>query len=296
MSVPLPPWLDIGPQSYLGAEEAGARIGLAQGEAARRAAIPPDDNSAAIAQQNIANMFKAQEMARQQQQDQLQQQQYEAQVKVQADQMARKYSAMQQYKSRIAGGEDPLKVLMEVGPEAGLGASAEAAAIRSMYQKPKPTQAIPMPEVQFADVAGQKVPYLVDKRTGRGSWLPSGYLPKTAKSAPLTENQREVIIARYEAMRQKIEDGADMFKGMDKADPSWPDKKKAQFNSYKNTLDRIDSQIKRLQEGEAPMPDEGQSPDDFYHVNLDGEPADEQSPPPKGGIKILKVTAHDEEQ
>lgn len=68
--------------------------------------------------------------------------------KQQSEDRARKFAAQQQYQQRIRAGEDPMKVLLELGPSIGGQASPEAAAIRSMQMQGRVGQMTPFQQAQ----------------------------------------------------------------------------------------------------------------------------------------------------
>jgi len=75
------------------------------------------------------------------------------------------------------------------GSEMASRSFRDALALHRVQQAGQPA---PAPEVQYANVNGRLIPYLVDKKTGRGTWAPSGAL-STEKVGALTPVQREQL-------------------------------------------------------------------------------------------------------
>jgi hypothetical protein len=226
MPIGIPPWIQAADPAQYAAH--GLQIG------------------AQIGAQQAAQRFQEQQMQRKQQEDAQAQARWEAEYGLQAQAAARKHQAMQQYQQRISGGEDPMKVLMEIGPAAGLPGAMEAAAIRA--QQIKPQRTIPMPTVEFADVAGQKVPYLVDRATGRGTWAPSGALSSGKPKQGMTDFQRMNLIRGLEKDADKIR-GENSFDIEGDMDPAWSKATVAKFKSAKDRYSKIAEQIRTLESG-----------------------------------------------
>lgn len=73
-----------------------------------------------------------------------------AQAKI--EEAARRYSAQQQYQQRVSGGEDPMAVMMELGPQMGSEQTVQAAIVRAQMQEAKDANQIPLGPVQAMPV------------------------------------------------------------------------------------------------------------------------------------------------
>lgn len=186
----LPPWLDVTPQTYLGAAEAGGRFGeeaanrqeqfrefnenlgikreeMAQDFAIKAQQMAMDQQNQKIKlatfmndlkQQNFSNQlaldkhisdknideqklavdkhFKEAQMDWRNQQVGLQQQKLTEQSQL----AARKYAVEQEAKQRLSNGENPARVMMELGPELHLSGSSLVNFIKDLMPKPEMQQ------------------------------------------------------------------------------------------------------------------------------------------------------------
>src|SRR5512139_3012509 len=93
---------------------------------------------AQIGQHRAEQRFREAQMARQEQLAAMDQARWEAEIGMKAAEASRRHAAQMEYRQAIEGGMDPLDAMIRFGPQMGQQSSAEAAAIRAMYQKDKP--------------------------------------------------------------------------------------------------------------------------------------------------------------
>lgn len=197
----LPPWIQ--PADEVGATVQGYHIG------------------AQLGAQQAAQRFQELQMARLAEQSAQQQARWEAefglqkaQQEQQAKEAAAKFEAQNRYAQAVQGGMDPLTALVQFGPQMGQNVGAVASAQRTIQAQERADERSkelpPPPEVAFAEVDGKRVPYLVDKKTGRGTWMPPGYVqnPKPVPRGTFTQADRDEIrdLERYRDRFQKLVD------------------------------------------------------------------------------------------
>jgi len=103
----------------------------------------------------------------------------------------------------------------------------------------------PEPVVQYANINGHLIPYLVDKKTGRGTWAPSGALT-TDRAGQLTPVDRERIRqfrSDIAAITKKWAAG-DLKSEKAKRDPNSPEGK--EFQADQDKLKSLNDQINAL--------------------------------------------------
>lgn len=242
-----PPW--ISPADPVASASRGLALGMQMGS------------------QQAAQQFQEQQMQRKEQEDAIANAQWEAEYGLRASEAARKHEAMQEYQQRIASGEDPLKVILEIGPKVGISGQAEAAVIRAQNQKKPPTwQMIPgLPEgVQALQSSAGGIHVLPAQKTG-ATWqdtvkngMPGQQEMTTGRFQPFPKPTDDTFKSAMMADRwareiDKIHEANPMFDLSGSIDPSWPKMKQSQFTQAKARVESLQKKIDAL-EGGGPVP------------------------------------------
>ncbi len=213
-------------------------------------------------QLEASQQFQQQQNMRKQQEDAQAQAQWEAEYGLRASEAARKHQAIQEYQSRIAAGEDPMKVILETGPAAGLSGMAEAAVIRAQNQKKPPTwQMIPgLPEgVQALQSSAGGIHVLpsqksvpkfipdVDEEGNPGQREVNSNRFYPAKSAADQTLAKAHLAELYANRIDKLHEANPMFDLSGTVDPAWPKLKQAQFKAAKSRLEGLQAKIDALE-------------------------------------------------
>lgn len=229
---------------------------------------------AQIGAQQAAQRFQEQQMARYAQEEAMQQARWEASFGLQSANAARKNQAILEYQKRVGAGEDPMKVLIDLGPAMEVPGAEVAAALR-------------VPEQQAHNAMIQDLrERSLDERTRH--WLATEQLNQTHKSAleqiyrtreadleayrksmaegkgKLSEAGRLAAIDRIERAKDRllasVPQYADRLMAEDIADPKWDPMRQKAYKATQDRLKALDAQISDLQnEGsglglEAPPP------------------------------------------
>lgn len=205
-----------------------------------------------IGAEQAAQAYQQQQMLMQQQQQAAQQQRWQQELALEqaaqqreAEKVARIYAAQKEYEQRVGAGEDATKVILSLGPRMGLGASAEAAAIRAEQQAQmnwKPDQAtlpegfqymqsgpgrwqihqVKLPK-QFEDVKDEKGNLIGQREIDTGQYHP--FSPGSA--GRMSEAQTDAAINRRNSQLDKLKANA-LTVGLretdletDRPDPKW---------------------------------------------------------------------------
>lgn len=113
MDVAVPPWLNVGPQSFGNAAAEGAHLDLARQQADVEAAM----NATRL---QIQKQQQDREFAMQEQQEAFNREMKRTQISMAAQQVARKFQAQQQYQQLVAQGMEPAQAMLHVGPALGI--------------------------------------------------------------------------------------------------------------------------------------------------------------------------------
>ena len=247
MPAQTPPWIQ--PADEVASTARGLALGMQMGS------------------EQAAQRFQEQQMMRKEQEDAMAKAQWEAEYGMKAAEVARKHTAMQEYQQRIRAGEDPLKVILDVGPSIGIGGQAEAAAIRAQNQQPPPTwsmipglppgvQALqssrggihvvptPRPQPQWQDATKGGLTGQTEINSGRFQAFPSD-------QAAALELRKETLAKSY---AKEIDDLVEKFghtgdlvgEGGSKAQN---ESMKSQFKYAKSRVDDLKKKIQALESG-----------------------------------------------
>lgn len=162
--------------------------------------------------------------------------------------IAAKSAAQQEYQRRVQGGEDPAKVMMELGPGMGMGASMGALLRKKTAAPPGPVEAFPV------NLGGRSIPGLVSVPSAGGGMTVRdvpGFKAEGLSSADRT------AAANYLKDLKKEKIKALPFKPTLKEDlPKWEAKNKAALDEIAS----IDQQIKDLLPGLKPKKGSTEAP------------------------------------
>ena len=131
---PIPPWLNVGPQSFGNAAAEGAHLDVARQQANVESAM----NAVKL---NIQKQQQDREFALQEQQEAFNREMKQTQISMAAQQVARKFAAQQQYQQLVAGGMEPAQAMLRVGPALGIN-MVGAGQLARWGQPPPPPQSI----------------------------------------------------------------------------------------------------------------------------------------------------------
>lgn len=233
---------------------AAQRLVAQQAEAANQLALEAQRSA-------TRDELARQELAMRQAEDESQRRLRESEIL----QAASAYGARQDYQSRVAAGEDPLKVLMELGPSMGGQQGAEAANIRYQMEKQKlaakrriggegPLQGQPVMGPDGKPVEGL---IAVPSASGEGYTVH----PLRPAVAAMSDYQRESLIDRAERQIDALvkENPSLAF---EKPDEAWPQRRKdahkagrARIDALRQRIDALDSQA--MGQGPAAAPAAG---------------------------------------
>lgn len=253
----LPPWLVAAdPASQA---QAGLRLGSGIGA----------EQASQLYQQQQQLMQQARQ-AEEQRQFQLQYQLQQAQQQREAEKAARSYAAQAEYERRIRAGEDPTKIILELGPRMGLSGTAESAAIRAeqqLQQNWKPDQAS-LPE-NWAYMQTGPGKYEVHQVRQPRSWTFVQANKDTGEPAHWEDTQtgepKSVVhdpgmteatkLSKQIQLQRLISEftSKSMFpnlEGMDEPLAQWTPEKKKAFKEAKATLNKYKDMLTRLESGE----------------------------------------------
>lgn len=248
----IPNWIQP-PESLAGRYLQGIQIGneiqnqRAQlAEAQNRFAINASIQQQQLQQQALAQQQRLEvEKAYHNQLIDLQQQQLKEVEQVNAvktQQAARQFQAQQAFQQRVASGEDPADVLMQLGPQMGMHAGDMGAILRS-----RKAGVVPPPEVQ--NIGGQD--WLLTHRAD-GGYYPPQRVNKPDNQASMLERMVTMDkIKDLEGRRKALE--ARMF-GAPTAELAKPEKKRTKadqavidsYNQQKAQLDDLNKQLEDL--------------------------------------------------
>jgi len=217
--------------------------------------------------EQAAQRFQEQQMMRKEQEDAMAKAQWEAEYGMKAAEVARKHTAMQEYQQRIAAGEDPLKVILEVGPKIGIGGAAEAAAIHAQNQKKPPTWSMipglpegvhalqssaggihvvptPRPQAKWQDTTKSGLAGQMEVNSGRFQAFPND-------PAAALELRKDALAKSY---AKEVDDLVDKFGHTgdlvgDGGSKAQNDTMKAQFKYAKSRVDELKAKIAALDSG-----------------------------------------------
>lgn len=168
-----------------------------------------------------------------------------------AQEASQLYAARQEYQRRVQSGEDPIQVLMEMGPMMGSQQTAEAAAIRAMMQgqKQAPSQIMGIPLIDPA--TGKPIPGLMGAPTTGGGVT---FHPQPGYAAAQTANRpptlgalvnRERLMRQYQADISKII--TEMPEVTEQAPPAaWNTRRKAEWKARRDAIDQIKAAMQRI--------------------------------------------------
>jgi hypothetical protein len=296
----IPPWLSPQPLPELlqrsliaGANQQNEAAQLAQARATQAAAQRLQQQklmqdklqfaSTMAAQQSArqaAQRFQEQQMARLQQQDAQKQAQWEAEFGLQSSQAARKSAAMQEYQKRVGGGEDPLKVMMELGPIMGESGTALGAAIRrqapaaefvpgndetgqppyfslpggGVHLLPQERQRPQWVSESRQDDDGNLYDVLVNQDTGDEK--PAPRAPRQSSRNQMTDSQRESARDRLEKQADQLVHGTavnalwgEMIESDEPPDGKWPPQKQRAYSALQKRYKAFQARIEDLENG-----------------------------------------------
>lgn len=200
----IPPWIRPADEAdYLGR---GLQIGASMAAQQAQEEYRNQQLQLEQAQQAIQNQRQAQQDAIQQALNQQIQARLEKQFQIEAKQAAEKSQALLGYQQDIQGGADPLQAILKYGPAMGQQVSSVAQAQRALLAAQQRQKNIVPPEIRYANFNGQQVPFLYDKMTGKGTWMPSGYMSGKGKTDHFADQQQLIgirgDIARTEALQK----------------------------------------------------------------------------------------------
>lgn len=113
MDVSVPPWLNVGPQSFGSAAAEGARLDLARQQADTESAM----NAVRL---SIQKQQSDRDFAEQQEHHAVDDAMKRQQLSMAAQSAARKYQAQNQYQQLVASGVPPADAMLKVGPSLGI--------------------------------------------------------------------------------------------------------------------------------------------------------------------------------
>jgi hypothetical protein len=153
----------------------------------------------AKAAQEAAERFREMQTARQEQESAQADAKWQAEWGLRAAEAARKASTIQTYQKRVAAGEDPVNVMMELGPGMGEAASVMGPMMRNRSRQPAQ---VPMPDVATSPQGNE---YAIDRATGKITWgpakprVPGTGTPASTTAAEHQKRQDELAAKRFAA-------------------------------------------------------------------------------------------------
>lgn len=242
----LPPWLQTNPneitQQYAYGVQLGAQIAqqhqslqARQQQAAMEAQIRQQqlDQQAEMQRQKIKLDQSYHDQLIGWHQAQLQEAAQKNAIGIQA--AARKFAATEQYRTRVAAGEDPSKVMLELGPE--MGATAGLASLARKQPTPGPVEGYPV------TMGGKQLPGMVAVPGASGAMetrnIP-GYKPEGISAS---ERAQATSILRQEA-KMLLTEITDL--GGTRTQPPRRADSKEQWDADTTRLQEIEDQLRQI--------------------------------------------------
>jgi hypothetical protein len=193
-----------------------------------------------IGAQQADQQFRAMQMARQQQLAAQEQARWEAEFGLQSKVAAEKFSAMQEYKQRVQKGEDPMQVLMEIGPRIGGQGAVEAAVVRAqqaqqaaqlkaqtalaqrVIQPPQPFDQGGMRGFMVQNRWGETVPHFAPREpaTPKTTWPDEDIIQLRNANAEIGHIRRQMMSPQFDTpeakadFQQQLQDQQDIIKSL----------------------------------------------------------------------------------
>lgn len=235
----LPPWLIPATPAEYYAKGIGLGIQQAQQQAAAAHAAQQLQMEAeraavrdALAQQELA--LRAQEQASS-----------EELVRSRVAEASRRAAAQREYQTRAAAGEDPMKLLMELGPSMGSEQTAQAAAIRYQLEQAK-RRTLPGGPIQGKAVMGPDGKPIegligVESATGQGYTIHS----TRPLSPKMTDYQRDLLTERSEKrIDALVKENEDL--NVETPDPKWSPRRLAKWTAGRKRILEEEQKIAEL--------------------------------------------------
>lgn len=196
------------------------------------------------------------------------------------EEAGRREAAQREYQSRVAGGEDPMNVLLEMGPLMGSQQTAEAAVIRARMQAEKEKTVLPPQRFDLGQGLG-------------GVWNPqTGAFQLTLPKGQMTEYQRRTLVDRASKQLETLSQ-ANPDLALEAPDKSWSDRRKAAYLSGRKTVDSLQKRIDELESGDgySGMEEEGLGGEGQINIGAMGlGPNVPAAPGPAPALRLGRVS------